>query len=249
MATYTLDYTKEQFEELHNLLIELGKTFRDVCEEEGIWYSLAFGTLLGAVREKNIIQWDSDIDVYIQFEDQDRLRKAFRRRNLNDVKYINKENEPNYLKSHDVLVFTRTTQFPDIHLDIYPIVGAPASKELQDKIAFKWNYLDRIIRSKYVNIRKSKRKFLVFFAKIIDAFIPDKVLKNNIHKRETMFNKSETGYWMTLVNYGPGRSCFPISFFDGYEYKELNGEKFKVLKEWDKYLKIVYGDYMIPKKY
>ena len=33
------------------------------------------------------------------------------------------------------------------------------------------------------------------------------------------------------------------------EEKELCGEKFKVMKEWHKFLTIVYGDYMVPKKY
>lgn len=42
----------KQIAELHKLLIDLLVVFRDVCDKEGIWYSLAFGTMLGAVREK-----------------------------------------------------------------------------------------------------------------------------------------------------------------------------------------------------
>lgn len=34
--------------------------------QEGIWYSLAYGTLLGALRERDIIAWDYDFDLLIR---------------------------------------------------------------------------------------------------------------------------------------------------------------------------------------
>lgn len=241
----------EEIKELHKYLIELTKVFRDVCDEEGIWYSLAFGTMLGAVREKNIITWDTDVDVYVLHKDLERLREAFAKRNFNGINYINHNTAYHCLKSHDNLIYTQSDVFPDIHLDIYPIVGAPATKIEQDKVTWRWNYVDRIVRSKYVDIRQClpKNKVLVFFAKIIDYCIPDSVLQKNIVMRETKYNMEETGYWLTLANYGAGRSCFPVSFLEETEEKELGGEKFKVMKEWHKFLTIVYGDYMTPKKY
>lgn len=42
-------------------------------EERGIWYSLAFGTLLGAIRERNVIEWDYDFDLFIRPADRDRV--------------------------------------------------------------------------------------------------------------------------------------------------------------------------------
>ena len=240
-----------EIKELHKCLIELTKVFRDVCDENGIWYSLAFGTMLGAVREKNIIGWDTDVDVFVLHKDLDRIRDAFSKINLQGIEYRNHNTAPRCLSSHDNLIFTKSDVFPDIHLDIYPIVGAPATKEEQDKVTWRWNYVDRIVRSKYVDIRHClpKNRILVAGAKIIDYCIPDTILRNNIKMRETKYNMEETGYWLTLANYGAGRSCFPVSFLEETEEKELNGEKFKVMKEWHKFLTIVYGDYMTPKKY
>ena len=47
--------------------------FEDLCRREGLRYSLAGGTLLGAVRHKGFIPWDDDIDVSMPRPDFDRL--------------------------------------------------------------------------------------------------------------------------------------------------------------------------------
>lgn len=51
-------------------LLNTTKKLFDYC---GIQFSLAFGTLLGAIRENGIIKGDEDVDVFI--EDESNLRK------------------------------------------------------------------------------------------------------------------------------------------------------------------------------
>lgn len=45
------------------------ETFDRAMSENGYKYSLAFGTMLGAVREKGFIKHDADIDVFMWIED------------------------------------------------------------------------------------------------------------------------------------------------------------------------------------
>lgn len=57
--------------------IEVLATFDKCLTEKGFNYSLAFGTLLGAIREKGLIKHDLDLDVVLWAEDYTpQLRKA-----------------------------------------------------------------------------------------------------------------------------------------------------------------------------
>ena len=71
------NFTEKEFEEVHGLLLKLLKAFKQICDTEKIWYTLAYGTVLGAVRHKGFIPWDADADVCIKLEDVERFRDAF----------------------------------------------------------------------------------------------------------------------------------------------------------------------------
>lgn len=245
------NYSNEELSLLHEHLFQLLLIFKDVCEKADIWYSLAFGTLLGAVREGGFIPWDTDADVFIKVKDKNAFREAFKKFAPDGYYLSNYDADAKCLSSHDTIYIPSIGQLSDIHIDIYPIIGAPNNKKEQDKVSWLWHYLDRIIRSKYVNIRecKTKNKPLVFFAKIIDYCIPDSVLKKNRYKRETKYNFETSKYWMTLVNYGVGHSCFKKELIISFDVKSFEGVDFHVMNGWNEFLTICYGDYMTPKKY
>ena len=65
-------------QELKDIEFNLLKEFRAFCNENGIRFFLAYGTLLGAIRYKGFIPWDDDIDVLVPREDYNKLIRIFR---------------------------------------------------------------------------------------------------------------------------------------------------------------------------
>ena len=56
-------------EDIKRISLEILMEFDRVCRENGLVYSIAYGTLLGAVRHRGFIPWDDDIDVIMPRQD------------------------------------------------------------------------------------------------------------------------------------------------------------------------------------
>ena len=51
------------------IALEILIDFDNLCRKNNIKYSLAYGTLIGAIRHKGYIPWDDDIDVIMLREE------------------------------------------------------------------------------------------------------------------------------------------------------------------------------------
>ena len=240
--------SESELQEVHKGLLELLKVFKNICERENIWYSLAYGTVLGAVRHKGFIPWDSDADVAIRLSDVERFRQAFYRYNPHGILLKNYEKDSKNTKSHDLLYFEDKRDFSDLHLDIYPMVGTPNDERRRLKVWKRNYFLDRFFRSKYVDLKdcQAKNRLKVFFVKIIDAFIPDSFIKANIRKRENEFDVEESDYVTCLA---AANSPVPKKVWDKMVMLPFEDTEFYVPGDWDLYLRTLYGDYMTPQKY
>lgn len=69
--------TPEETKTLQDVLFGILCDIDDVCKKHDIKYMLAGGTCLGAVRHKEFIPWDDDVDLIITRENYIKLRKYF----------------------------------------------------------------------------------------------------------------------------------------------------------------------------
>lgn len=238
----------KELESLQQENLRLLSEFVKCCEANNIWYCLAYGTMLGAVRHKGFIPWDLDVDVYVLLKDVGRIRSYFAEHKLMDAKYFARGITPRYTRSHEVI---ESTANEDAHLDIYPLIGAPSDPEEQKKFAKKTYYARKILKSKYVDIKKclpKNRKF-VRIAKCIDAFISDKRIEKIYQKLEHQYEFDNSEYTMSIVNYGKSTNCVKKEVL--METMECTFENLKcaIPKDYDTYLTQIYGDYMTPVKY
>lgn len=245
-----MQFTDNELEHVKQKCFDLLCFASDVLERENIWYSLACGTILGAVRHNGFIPWDSDVDLYVMLPDKDKVRKAFAKHISDDMYFINFDEEPRFMSSHDKLIMCNEVK--EAHLDFYYLCGAPSEIKEQRRFATVTSYADRIIRSKYNKLKdcKKKNRPLVFGAKMIDYCLPDKVLKGYITKREYRYDFDSSRYVMPMACIPSERACMPKRFFEETIMHQFNGADFPIPKDYNAYLTRMYGpDYMTPKQY
>ncbi len=67
------------FQKYQRAAMKTLQEFHRVCELNRIPYQLAYGSLLGAIRDNGQIPWDYDIDVFVAYQDKPRLIEALKK--------------------------------------------------------------------------------------------------------------------------------------------------------------------------
>lgn len=123
-----------EFAEFQQIAKDVLKQVADFCEENGLVYFLSYGTLLGAVRHKDMIPWDYDIDIAMPRPDFERFLQMTSEKPINEhLTVFSWKNERNYYipfikvcdnRTRLVITKTRRTKIPlGIWVDIFPLDG------------------------------------------------------------------------------------------------------------------------------
>ena len=80
-------YTKNEYSYIHDTLYNNLKKSIDIFEKNNIKYWAIFGTLLGCIRDKKIIEHDDDIDLGMINDDFNRLSKCIKEK-MNYIKIL-----------------------------------------------------------------------------------------------------------------------------------------------------------------
>lgn len=78
--------------DLHGILLGIGKEFHRICTENDIPYYMLGGTMLGAVRHKGFIPWDDDMDFGVPREHYERLKQVLAKQLAPTYKVLTIEN-------------------------------------------------------------------------------------------------------------------------------------------------------------
>lgn len=238
--------------EMQLLQFEMLKELDRICKKYNIPYSLAYGTLLGAVRHKGYIPWDTDTDIIVGIEDYDFLCQKLSEELKGDLKvyYIRNYKDKGPLLAR-IGMKDESTKW--MHLDLFPMVGAPNNKIRQKIFMYKALLNKKIYFFKKVDIRNNYKnnilkKLLASLIKTLCLPIPSKVIYKYDKKLKNKYKVKGSSYLYNLYGSYKMREFIPKSFFENRIQLQFEDKDFSVIKEWDEYLTQVYGDYMIPKK-
>lgn len=233
---------EEQKEIRYEILVEVDK----FCRERGINYSLAFGTLLGAVRHHGFIPWDDDLDIMMPLPDLLRLKNEF---HSNKIRYCDIDTDSNYRFAFGNMGYNRTYRkngligtFFGVGVDVQPFIGIPSDKNEQDKF-FKDVERLAINRDFFVKWHLRALKMLPI------CNIPGYTNAVRKHRDYLFYNsvpyKNANTFYVLALPLDEREKCtFNIDLFDEYEDLKFEGGAFKCIKKYDYFLSQMYGDYM-----
>ena len=96
VSTDKSNFKKLDIDEIKEVELGVMDYIHNICKEKGINYSLAYGSLLGAVRHKGFIPWDDDLDIALKRDEYDKLYQAILEDNNSVYKAISWENDSRY---------------------------------------------------------------------------------------------------------------------------------------------------------
>lgn len=236
----------------HEILLNILCKVDDFCKKNNLRYSLAGGTLLGAVRHQGFIPWDDDIDIMMPRNDYNFLKLHFNDfcktlRSFDGIKTDLFECYFLWQKVEDMRTLMTENGIPHpcygINIDIFPIDGLPNNRCLQKYLVSIVGYLKHFFYLSWLQNNsgyslKSKIKFLC--AKVIGR----KVITAVIEKITTMYPFSESSFVGALTGRYGMKEIHSKNVFEEYEYINFENKKFMCISAYDIYLKQLYGNYM-----
>ena len=122
--------------------------FHKLSEKNGITYTLAFGTLIGAIRENGHIPWDYDIDVVIPYYEKDKLIACLDTQLENEYYYTYMNNTDKYPTSC-VRICKKGYSFTAVHVDVFFLVSCPNDPRKRAKFLKRLNRVSYLRGIKY----------------------------------------------------------------------------------------------------
>lgn len=250
-----------QVNEIRKIELDILLKIKTICEGNGIHYSLAAGSLLGAIRHQGFIPWDDDVDVIMPRSDYERFVDicAENKHGINVLNCrINREYGKLFTKIFDSSTVLeeetgrRGKYSQGICVDVFPIdgMGKKYSAAVRNFMAVRpclellnsanWS---KFVRSRTKSICAEPIRFGFF---IISRFVSPNTLANRLENRIKRFeiNSSNlSGCWCGSYR---KKEILSSDVFMHFRKCVFEGHDFECIADYDSYLSNLYGDYMTP---
>lgn len=223
------------------------KEFHRVCEKNHIPYQLAFGSLLGAVRDGGQIPWDYDIDVMVPHSSKEDLINALKKDLDNNYYFYCPENNDGC--RHVIMrLAPKGYRTEALHVDVFYYIGTPNNKEERKEFVKEIKNVSelhyrRLVKPVEESAGNIKRMLGIFKIKIPAMFFSVKKLRKkynelcqrySIHESEICVEADSFADWYEI----------PREYLIKTELMDTDMGTFRVSSNYKELLTIWYKDYM-----
>lgn len=247
---------------LHEVDIAILKEFTALCNRHGLIYYMLGGTMLGAIRHKGFIPWDDDIDLGMPRAHYEKFLKVAPQELSENLRIVNYKTDPNYhyyitrIQDIDTKVvetrYEKSCEYTHVSIDIFPLDGTPNNffrrkvysyTLMAHRAMMSLHYKDGIDPDrKRGTCEKLILRLLTYLPtdKIFNAY-EQKEKCDKLLKKYPMDKSFYTGNMMGAYR---TRELIPTAWYGTDSFYCFEGMKLRGIKEYDKYLRHLYGDYM-----
>ena len=236
--------------EIQQNLLLISEEIKRICEKHSLRYYLDFGSLLGAVRHNGFIPWDDDIDFcmprpdYVKFTEicKTELSERFALRTIGESNYIYFFNKVDDKTTTLIEDFNRHSDYKGgLYVDIFPLIGLPDGKAARKRYKRKCRRLS--LRANLALLDFSAKKYPWYKRLIISLFkhVDGRKYLLKLDKLLKKYDYETAKYVSSDVIHN---TPVPKSLFEQTDEYAFEGVKFASVKDYDGYLKALYGDYM-----
>lgn len=224
-----------------------------VCRRNNLRYSIAYGTMLGAVRHGGFIPWDDDVDIIMPREDYEKLISVWKQEKTQGYilqnKYTNWDFTQNFTKIRkDNTTFihndweTHVSYHTGIFVDVFPgdrVSPKNFSRKMQLFVVALNLLYARGHTSGSSGIRNIGERFLLN--------VPEKFKKYIYRKTDSYLKKwnsqKKNAYFFPNTMEWAYRE-YPYDLFDNLIDINFSGHMYMCAKDTNKILTLDYGNYM-----
>ena len=247
--TNVIDYIKDVWQVETEILDVIDK----VCEENNLKYSLAYGTLIGAVRHKGFIPWDDDIDIVMPVKDYEKLLEIWDDVAPEGYLLQNKKRESDFTqnfskirKDHTAFLEYEEERTANYHKGIFVDIF-PGYRVAPGKISRKMQYIACAVNLLYSREFTSGSGGLIGFVEKILIHFPGKIQKKLLessNKFIARWSSNDSLDYFFPNTIGVAGHYYPAELFDKMTKLTFEGKEYSCVDDWDNFLKKDYGDYM-----
>jgi lipopolysaccharide cholinephosphotransferase len=225
--------------------LECIKAFDTFCKEHDIKYTLAYGSLLGAVRHKGFIPWDDDMDIWMMRKEYDKLHARMKGKHHSLTDKLG------------VAMGTRPTLWypPKGYIDIFIMDTCPNNPFLRFIKQHMAEFINMLIKCRTRIEGKNFKKPKIWFVFMPIAIFASRMRWYDILRNVSLwFTKGKESKCREIQVYNECVSSiwhrYPVDACNEIVNVDFEGLYLPIYKGYDALLKVRYGNYMeLPKEF